>query len=169
MSVKIHPTAIIDDGVTLGAGTQVWHWTHICENAVLGKNCTLGQNVYVGPGVQIGNGVKIQNNVSIYSGVFLEDDVFCGPSVVFTNVKNPRSEINQKHNFLKTMVKRGATVGANATIVCGVELGSYCFIGAGSLVSKNVAPHSLVFGVPARHVQWVDKHGQSTVHNPTDV
>lgn len=153
--VQIHPTAIVDEGALLGEGTRIWHWVHVCAGARLGENCSLGQNVYVGNDVVIGDNVKIQNNVSVYDAVLLEDDVFCGPSVVFTNVINPRSGIVRKNEYKQTLVKRGATIGANATIVCGVSIGEYAFIGAGALVSRDVEPYALVTGVPARRKAWI--------------
>jgi len=155
----VHPTAIVDDGAEIGAGSRIWHWTHVSAGAIIGKNCTLGQNVFISGKVTIGNNVKIQNNVSVYEGVVLEDDVFCGPSSVFTNVINPRSAIVRKHEFKETRVRRGATIGANATIVCGHELGEYCFIGAGATVTKDVLPHALMMGVPARQVGWMSHEG----------
>lgn len=153
--VQIHPTAIIDEGATIGSRSRIWHWVHICGKAVIGSGCSFGQNVFVGNDVQIGNNVKVQNNVSIYDSVVLEDDVFCGPSMVFTNVINPRSAVIRKNEYLKTIVRKGATIGANATIVCGVELGEYCFIGAGAVVTKNVKPYSLILGTPGKHSGWM--------------
>ena len=148
-----HEAAVIDEPVEIGEGTKIWHFSHISTNAKIGKKVTIGQNVFVGKGVIIGNGCKIQNNVSIYEGVTLEDDVFVGPSVVFTNVKEPRANIEQKNNFLKTLVKKGATIGANVTIICGNTIGENSFIGAGSLVTKNVNDYSLVHGSPAKHIK----------------
>jgi len=156
----VHPTAVVDQGVVLGPGTRVWHWVHVSEDARVGARCTLGQNVFVGRGVVIGNGCKIQNNVSVYEGVTLEDDVFCGPSVVFTNVANPRAAVSRRHDFRRTLVCRGATLGANATMVSGVTIGEYAFVGAGAVVTKDVAPHALVVGVPARHTGWMSRHGE---------
>ncbi len=150
-----HPTAVVDSGATIGEGTQIWHFSHVRESAKIGKNCVLGQNVYVGPNTSLGNNVHVQNNVSIFDCVTLEDDVFCGPSMVFTNVINPRSHVPRKNEFKATLVKKGATIGANATIVCGVTLGEYCFVGAGSVVTKDVLPHALVVGVPAKKIGWV--------------
>jgi UDP-2-acetamido-3-amino-2,3-dideoxy-glucuronate N-acetyltransferase len=150
-----HPTAVIDDGSEIGEGTRIWHFSHIMSGARLGANCNLGQNVVVSPGVVIGNNVKIQNNVSVYTGVELEDDVFCGPSMVFTNVHNPRSHVNRKHEYRRTLVKRGASMGANCTIVCGATLGRYCFIGAGAVVTGDVPDYALMVGVPARRVGWM--------------
>lgn len=154
-----HPTAIVDEGATIGEGTRIWHWTHVSGGAVIGRNCSLGQNVYVGNSVTIGDTVKIQNNVSIYDGVVIENDVFCGPSCVFTNVINPRAAIVRKNEFRQTRVRRGASIGANATIVCGHELGEYCFIGAGAVVTSDVPAFALMLGVPARRVGWMSKAG----------
>lgn len=151
----VHPTAIVDDGAELGEGTRVWHYTHVMEGARLGRSCVLGQNVFVARGVRIGDGVKIQNNVSVYEGVELEDHVFCGPSVVFTNVQRPRSEIDRKAEFAETRVQRGATLGANATVLAGVRIGRYAFVAAGAVVTKDVPDHALVVGVPARPAGWV--------------
>lgn len=149
--VFIHPTAIIDEPCTIGAGTKIWHFTHVMPHAEIGCNCVLGQNVFVGEGVKIGNGVKIQNNVSVYSGVTLEDDVFCGPSCVFTNVTYPHSAVPVgKEQFETTIVRRGVTIGANATILCGLEIGTYAFVGAGAVVTRDVPAYALVVGVPAR-------------------
>lgn len=161
----VHPTATIDDGVVIGQGTRIWHYTHVMSGAHIGRNCVLGQNVFVGRNVRIGNGVKIQNNVSVYEGVELEDFVFCGPSVVFTNVRQPRSEIERKHAFQPTRVKRGATLGANCTIVCGVTIGQYAFVGAGAVVTKDVPDYALVVGVPARIVGWVCQCGEKLTFN----
>lgn len=154
-----HPSAIVDDGAIVGAGTRIWHFCHIMPGASIGRNCILGQNVFVDNKVSIGNGVKIQNNVSVYNGVLVEDDVFLGPSMVFTNVINPRSFIERKTEFRQTVVRRGATIGANATIVCGVEIGTYAMVGAGSVVTRDVLPFSLVVGNPARERGWVSKAG----------
>ena len=156
-----HETACIDDAVKIGAGTRIWHFTHILGNSEIGENCVIGQNVSIGPGVNVGNGCKIQNNVSLYRGVTLEEDVFCAPSCVFTNVYNPRAFIERKHEFRPTLVKKGATVGANATIVCGVTIGEYAFIGAGSVVNGDVGPYELVAGVPARRMGWICRCGTS--------
>lgn len=155
MPFSAHPTAIIDEGAKIGTGTKVWHWTHICGGAQVGEKCSLGQNVYVGNDVIIGNNVKIQNNVSIYDAVHLEDDVFCGPSMVFTNVMNPRSEVVRKHEYKTTLVQKGATIGANATVVCGNSIGRYAFVGAGAVVTKNVRDFALVVGNPARQIGWM--------------
>ena len=148
----IHETAIIDEGAVLGEGCRVWHWAHICGGATIGNGCSFGQNVFVGNDVQIGNNVKIQNNVSVYDRVCLEDDVFCGPSMVFTNVYNPRSAIVRKDEYRPTIVRKGATLGANCTIICGVEIGEYAFVGAGAVITKNVPPYALMAGVPARQI-----------------
>ncbi len=156
----VHPTAVVDDGAALGAGTKVWHFVHVCSGAKVGERCIFGQSVFVGPGVVVGNGVKVQNNVSLYAGVELEDDVFLGPSCVLTNVMHPRAHVERKSEFLPTKIRRGATVGANATIVCGSEIGAYAFIGAGSVVTRDVAPHALVFGTPARRRGWACRCGE---------
>jgi UDP-2-acetamido-3-amino-2,3-dideoxy-glucuronate N-acetyltransferase len=158
--ITIHPTAIIDPGASIGEGTRVWHWVHVCAGARIGADCSLGQNVFVGNRVAIGRNVKIQNNVSVYDNVTLEDDVFCGPSMVFTNVYNPRSAVSRKHEYRDTLVKRGATLGANCTIVCGVTIGEHAFVGAGAVVNRDVAPFALVVGVPARQVGWMSRFGQ---------
>lgn len=154
MAVFIHPTAIVDEGAVIGDGTRVWHWVHIAAGARIGCGCSFGQGVYVG-NVVIGNGVKVQNHVSIFDGVTLEDEVFCGPSMVFTNVINPRSHIPRRHEFRPTLVRRGATIGANATVLCGVEIGPYAFVGAGAVVTRDIPAHALVVGVPARRVGWM--------------
>jgi UDP-2-acetamido-3-amino-2,3-dideoxy-glucuronate N-acetyltransferase len=160
MNYTIHETAIIDKGAKIGTGTHIWHWVHVCGGAVIGKNCSLGQNVFIGNQVVIGNNVKIQNQVSVYDNVILEDDVFCGPSMVFTNVYNPRSEISRKNQYRDTLVKRGATLGANCTIVCGNTIGQYAFIGAGSVVNRHVPDFALVVGVPARQIGWMSRYGE---------
>lgn len=159
MPKLIHPTTIIDDGAQIGDNTSIWHWSHICSGAQIGANCSLGQNVFVGNDVRIGNNVKVQNNVSIFDNVYLEDGVFCGPSMVFTNVYNPRSFINRKSEYKPTRVKVGATLGANCTIICGVTIGEYAFIGAGTVVSKNVKPYALMIGVPGKQVGWMSAYG----------
>jgi UDP-2-acetamido-3-amino-2,3-dideoxy-glucuronate N-acetyltransferase len=156
----VHQTAIIDPRVTIGAGTKVWHFAHVLSDSVIGARCVLGQNVVVGPKVRIGNGCKIQNNVSVYTGVTLEDDVFCGPSMVFTNVLNPRAHVERKDEFRPTRVCRGATIGANATIICGVTIGAYAMIGAGAVITRDVAEFALMTGVPARRLGWVSRAGE---------
>ncbi len=159
MSAVIHSSAIVDDGAQIGEGTRVWHWVHICGGARIGNGCSLGQNVFVGNDVVIGNNVKIQNNVSVYDAVRLEDDVFCGPSMVFTNVYNPRSAITRKNEYRQTLVRRGATLGANCTIVCGSTIGEYAFIGAGAVVNSDVPSYALMVGVPAKRKGWMCKCG----------
>ena len=159
MKFFAHETSIIDSNVNIGNGTKIWHFSHIMSNCVIGENCNIGQNVVVSPDVIIGNNVKIQNNVSLYTGVICEDDVFLGPSIVFTNVSNPRSAINRKNEYKKTVVKKGATIGANATIVCGHDIGRYAFIGAGAVVTKNVADYALVLGNPAKQTGWMSEYG----------
>lgn len=162
-----HETAIVDQGAAIGKDTRVWHWVHVCAGAKIGERCSLGQNVYVGNEVTIGNNVKIQNNVSVYDKVTLEDDVFCGPSMVFTNVYNPRSAVSRKSEYRNTLVKRGATLGANCTIVCGVVIGEYAFIGAGALVNRDVPAYALMLGVPARRAGWMSRHGERLPLPPT--
>lgn len=159
-NVFIHESSYVDDGAQVGAGTKIWHFCHVMPGAVIGAKCNLGQNVVVMGGTRIGNNCKIQNNVSIYEGVELEDDVFCGPSMVFTNVLNPRSHVSRKNEYRRTLVRRGATIGANATIVCGVTLGEYAFIGAGAVVSKDVEAYALMVGVPARRIGWMCQCGE---------
>ncbi len=159
MPATVHPTAIVDEGALIGDGTRVWHWVHVCAGAVIGRNCSLGQGVYVGPRVRIGNGVRIQNHVSVFEGVTLEDDVFCGPSMVFTNVVNPRSHVPRKDEYRPTLVRRGASIGANATIVCGTTIGRHAFIGAGAVVTRDVPDHALMVGVPARRTGWMCRCG----------
>lgn len=156
----IHPTAIVDEGASIGSGSRVWHWVHVCGEAVIGSGCSLGQNVFVGNRVKIGDNVKIQNNVSVYDNVTLEDDVFCGPSMVFTNVYNPRSAVVRKDEYRDTIVRRGATLGANCTIICGVQIGEHAFVGAGSVVNRDVPAHALVVGVPGRQIGWMSAHGE---------
>ncbi|GAB4372464.1 MAG: acyltransferase [Calditrichia bacterium] len=151
----VHPTSVIDEPVEIGEGTKIWHFCHVMSGARIGQRCSFGQNVFIGSRVVIGNNVKVQNNVSIYDNVYLEDDVFCGPSMVFTNVVNPRSHIIRKHEYADTFVKRGASIGANATVVCGVTLGEFCFIGAGAVITKDVKPYALMVGVPARLIGWM--------------
>ena len=160
MASTIHPTAIVDDGALLGDGCRVWHWVHISGGARIGAGCSFGQGVFVGNDVLIGNKVKIQNNVSVYDAVTLEDDVFCGPSMVFTNVSNPRAAVVRKAEYRRTLVKRGATLGANCSIVCGSTVGEYAFVGAGAVVSHDVPAFALVLGVPARRVGWMSRHGE---------
>jgi len=160
VGATIHPTAIVDEGAALGEGTRVWHWAHVCAGARIGARCVLGQNVFVANDVVIGDNVRIQNNVSVYDAVTLEDDVFCGPSMVFTNVVNPRSEVSRKADYRRTLVKRGATIGANATIVCGHTLGEYAFVGAGAVVAADVPAYALVVGVPARRAGWMCRCGE---------
>ena len=155
-----HESSYVDDGAVIGNGTKIWHFSHVMPGAVIGERCNLGQNVVVMPGTRIGNNVKIQNNVSIYEGVELEDDVFCGPSCVFTNVMNPRSHVPRKHEYRRTLVKRGGSIGANATIICGVTLGEYAFIGAGAVVTADVPAYGLMVGVPARRVGWMCQCGE---------
>ena len=160
MAITVHPSAIVDAGATIGAGTRVWHWVHVCSQAVIGEKCSLGQNVFVGNDVKIGNNVKIQNGVSVYDAVTLEDDVFCGPSMVFTNVYNPRSAVTRKDQYRRTVVKRGATLGANCTIVCGITVGQYAFVGAGAVVNRDVPDFALMVGVPARQAGWMSRFGE---------
>lgn len=159
MSSNIHATAIIDDGAQIGEGTRVWHWVHISGGARIGKACSFGQNVYVGNDVHIGDNVKVQNNVSVYDAVTLENDVFCGPSMVFTNVYNPRSAVTRKNEYRRTIVRQGATLGANCTIVCGVTVGSYAFVAAGAVVNRDVKSYALMAGVPARQIGWMSEQG----------
>lgn len=162
----IHSSAIVDPGATLGCGTRVWHFVHVCAGARIGNDCSLGQNVFVANDVVIGNRVKIQNNVSLYDAVTLEDDVFCGPSMVFTNVFNPRAALERKHEYRPTLVRRGATIGANATIVCGVTIGCHAFVGAGAVVTRDVPDFALVAGVPARQSGWISRHGERLALTP---
>lgn len=156
----VHDSAIVDDGALIGDNTRVWHFVHVCGGAQIGQGCSLGQNVFVGNKVTIGNNVKIQNNVSVYDNVHLEDDVFCGPSMVFTNVYNPRSFIERKTEYRDTLVKKGATLGANCTVVCGVTIGEYALVGAGAVVNKDVPPFALMVGVPAKQIGWISKYGE---------
>ena len=160
-----HPTAIIDEGCTIGNGTKIWHFAHIMPNCTIGENCNLGQNVVISPQVILGNNVKVQNNVSIYTGVICDDDVFLGPSMVFTNVINPRSAVNRRDQYLKTHVGRGASIGANATIVCGHDIGEFAFIGAGAVVTKTVPAYALVIGNPARQTGWMSTYGHKLTFN----
>jgi UDP-2-acetamido-3-amino-2,3-dideoxy-glucuronate N-acetyltransferase len=160
MAIQVHETAIIDDGAQIGEGSRVWHWVHVCAGAKIGKGVSLGQNVFVGNKVVIGDNCKIQNNVSVYDNVTLEEGVFCGPSMVFTNVYNPRSLIERKDEYRDTLIKRGATLGANCTIVCGVTVGEFAFVGAGAVINRDVKPYALMAGVPAKQVGWMSEHGQ---------
>jgi UDP-2-acetamido-3-amino-2,3-dideoxy-glucuronate N-acetyltransferase len=154
-----HETAVIDEGCTIGKGTKIWHFSHIMKDAVIGESCNIGQNVVVSPGVNLGNNVKVQNNVSIYTGVICEDDVFLGPSMVFTNITNPRSAVIRRDQYVTTTVRRGASIGANATVICGNEIGEYALIGAGAVITKNVRPYALVIGNPGRQTGWVSEYG----------
>lgn len=160
MSFTVHETALVDEGARIGVGTRIWHWVHVCGGAVIGERCSLGQNVFVGNRVTIGNNVKIQNNVSVYDNLTLEDDVFCGPSMVFTNVYNPRSAVSRKDEYRDTLVRRGATLGANCTIVCGVVIGAHAFVAAGAVVNRDVPDFALMAGVPARQVGWMSRFGE---------
>ena len=157
---QIHATAVIDQPCVIGAGTHIWHFTHVCAGAELGEECNLGQNVMIAPGVRIGHRVKIQNNVSVYTGTTIEDEVFLGPSCVLTNIANPRSQVSRRSLYERTLIRRGATIGANATIVCGITLGRYCFIAAGSVVTRDIPDYGFVIGVPGRQRGWVSRHGQ---------
>jgi UDP-2-acetamido-3-amino-2,3-dideoxy-glucuronate N-acetyltransferase len=159
-SFTVHPSAIVDPGARIGAGSRVWHFVHVCGGARIGERCSLGQNVFVGNHVVIGSNVKIQNNVSVYDNVTLEDDVFCGPSMVFTNVYNPRSAVTRKDEYRDTLVKRGATLGANCTIVCGITVGQHAFVGAGAVVNRDVKPFALMAGIPARQIGWMSAFGE---------
>jgi UDP-2-acetamido-3-amino-2,3-dideoxy-glucuronate N-acetyltransferase len=169
MSYFAHPTAFVDEGCIIGEGTKIWHFSHIMPNCTIGENCNIGQNVVVSPEVILGNNVKVQNNVSIYTGVICEDDVFLGPSCVFTNVINPRSAVNRKNQYAKTVVGKGATIGANATIVCGNPIGRYAFIGAGAVVTKTVPDYALVIGNPARQTGWMSEYGHKLTFDSTGV
>ena len=160
MTYQVHPSAIVDDGAEIGDGSRVWHFVHICGGARIGKNVSMGQNVFVGNKVVIGDDCKIQNNVSVYDNVTLEDGVFCGPSMVFTNVYNPRSLINRKDQYLDTLVKKGATLGANCTVVCGVTIGEFAFIGAGAVINKDIPAYALMVGVPAKQIGWMSEFGE---------
>ncbi|MET3454088.1 MULTISPECIES: acyltransferase [Pseudomonas] len=160
MNYQLHPSAIVDPGAEIGSGSRIWHFVHVCSGARIGEDCSLGQNVFVGNCVVIGNNVKIQNNVSVYDNVTLEDDVFCGPSMVFTNVYNPRSAVSRKDEYRDTLVKQGATLGANCTIVCGVTIGEYAFVAAGAVVNRDVKPYALVAGVPAKQIGWISQQGE---------
>jgi UDP-2-acetamido-3-amino-2,3-dideoxy-glucuronate N-acetyltransferase len=169
MQVFIHPTAVIDEGAQVGEGTRIWHFSHLMPTCRVGERCNIGQNVYIDNNVTIGNDVKIQNNVSVYNGVIIEDDVFLGPSAVFTNVINPRSFIERKNEFKKTLVRKGASIGANATILCGIEIGSYAMIGAAAVVVKNVPPYALMIGNPARQIGWVSEAGHTLDFDPQGI
>ncbi|MEY3780645.1 MAG: hypothetical protein RJA00_338 [Bacteroidota bacterium] len=163
LNITVHQTAIVDEGAVIGKGTKIWHFSHISSQAQLGENCNLGQNVFVDNNVVVGNGVKIQNNVSLYNGVIVSDECFIGPSAVFTNVLNPRSSVVRKAEFKPTVLKRGVTIGANATIVCGVTLGEYAFVGAGAVVAADVVPHAIVVGVPAKQIGWMSSYGEKLI------
>ena len=167
--IHLHPSSVIDKGAVIGDGTFIWHFCHVSASSVIGKDCVLGQNVYVGPNVELGNNVKVQNNVSLYDGVVCEDDVFIGPSAVFTNIKTPRSQIDRKRKFIKTLVRRGASIGANATIICGNEIGEYAFIGAGAVVTRSVLPYAQMMGNPAKQTGWVSEAGQLLEFNDQNV
>jgi len=160
MDYTVHETSIVDDGARIGSATRIWHWVHVSAGAVIGKACSLGQNVFIGNEVSIGDNVKIQNNVSVYDNVTLEDDVFCGPSMVFTNVYNPRSAITRKNEYRDTLVKKGATLGANSTIVCGVTVGEYAFVAAGAVINRDVPDYALMAGVPAKQIGWMSYYGE---------
>jgi len=164
-----HETAVIDEGCTIGKGTKIWHFSHIMTGCIIGEGCNIGQNVVVSPGVQLGRNVKIQNNVSLYTGVICEDDVFLGPSMVFTNIINPRSSVIRKDQYVPTYVRRGASIGANATVVCGHEIGEWSFIGAGAVVTRTVKPYALVVGNPARQVGWVSEYGHRLIFDKTGI
>lgn len=165
MTFFVHESSYVDENVSLGRGVKIWHFCHIMANTKIGENCSFGQNCVVGPNVRIGNNVKVQNNVSVYDGVECEDDVFLGPSMVFTNVINPRSYMDRRAEFKKTLVKKGSTIGANATILCGITLGEYALVGAGAVITKNVKPFALMVGIPAQQIGWVDKFGERLQFN----
>ncbi|TWC21837.1 UDP-2-acetamido-3-amino-2,3-dideoxy-glucuronate N-acetyltransferase [Pseudomonas sp. SJZ085] len=160
MNYQLHPSAIVDQGAVIGSGSRVWHFVHVCSGARIGEGCSLGQNVFISNCAVIGNNVKIQNNVSVYDNVTLENDVFCGPSMVFTNVYNPRSAVSRKDEYRDTLVKRGATLGANCTIVCGVTIGEYAFVAAGAVINRDVKPYALMAGVPAKQIGWMSQQGE---------
>jgi UDP-2-acetamido-3-amino-2,3-dideoxy-glucuronate N-acetyltransferase len=164
-----HETAIIDEGCVIGKNTKIWHFSHLMNNSVIGENCNIGQNVVISPNVILGSNVKVQNNVSIYTGVVCEDDVFLGPSMVFTNVINPRSAVNRRNDYMSTIVKKGASIGANATIVCGNDIGKFSFIGAGAVVTKEVQDYSLVVGNPSKHIGWVSEYGHRLKFNDNEI
>ncbi len=168
MHYLVHETAIVDDDVSIGNDTKIWHFSHILSHTNIGENCSFGQNCVVGPKVTMGNGVKVQNNVSVYEGVEVEDDVFLGPSMVFTNVINPRAFIQRKEEFKKTLLKKGCSIGANATIICGVTIGEYALIGSGAVINKDVKPYALMVGIPAKQIGWVSKAGNTLVFNAKD-
>ena len=159
MKYKAHPTAVIDDGAQIGEGSAIWHFAHICSDSIIGERCSFGQNTMVAPGVKIGDNVKVQNNVAIYTGTTVEDDVFLGPSCVLTNVSNPRSQVSRRSLYEETLIRRGATIGANSTIVCGITLGRYCFISAGAVVTKDVPDYAMILGVPGKQRGWMSRHG----------
>lgn len=169
MGYSAHETAVIDEGCSIGEGTKIWHFSHIMPDCVIGEKCNIGQNVVVSPGVKLGNNVKIQNNVSVYTGVECEDDVFLGPSMVFTNVINPRCGVNRRDQYAKSIVRKGASIGANATIVCGNDIGEYAFIGAGAVVTKSVLPYALVVGNPARQIGWISEFGHRLEFNTSGI
>ena len=169
MSYFAHPTAVIDENCIIGDGTKIWHFSHIMSGGVIGEQCNIGQNVVISPQVVLGRNVKIQNNVSVYTGVICEDDVFLGPSMVFTNVVNPRSHVNRKNEYASTLVRKGASIGANATVVCGNEIGEYALVGAGAVITKNVKPYALVVGNPARQTGWVSRNGHKLTFNDEGV
>jgi len=169
MDYYAHETAIVDEGCIIGKGTKIWHFSHVMPNCTLGENCNIGQNVVISPDVILGNNVKVQNNVSLYTGVICEDDVFLGPSMVFTNVNNPRSGVNRRGQYSKTVVKKGASIGANATIVCGHDIGEYAFVGAGSVVTKHIPPYALVVGNPARQIGWMSEFGHRLEFNENGI
>src|SRR6056300_372066 len=169
MNFFAHPTAVIDEGCSIGNDTKIWHFSHIMPNSIIGEKCNIGQNVVISPDVRLGNNVKVQNNVSIYSGVECEDDVFLGPSMVFTNVINPRSAVNRRNDYKSTVVRRGASIGANATIVCGNNIGKYAFIGAGAVVTKEVCDYSLVVGNPSKHIGWMSEFGERLNFDSTGI
>lgn len=160
MAWQAHETAVVDEGAQIGDGTRIWHWAHVCGGAQIGERCSIGQGVFIGNQVVIGSNVKVQNNVSVYDGVRLEDDVFCGPSMVFTNVYNPRSAVPRKDQYRQTLVKKGATLGANCTVICGVTIGEYAFIGAGSVINRSVSPYALMVGTPGRQLGWMSEYGE---------
>ena len=166
--LKIHPSAVVDVGAVIGDGTAIWHFSHICSGAVIGNSCSLGQNVLVADNASLGNNVKIQNNVAIYGGITVEDDVFLGPSCVLTNVSNPRSQVSRKSLYEKTLIKRGATIGANATIVCGITLGRYCFVGAGAVVTKDIPDYGMVLGNPGKLLGYMSRHGHKLHFDEND-